>query len=102
MSSTKRRPVLVLSNSDYNVKTRDIVVAAITSNLTEKDYTVLITSNDLSIGELKVDSHIRVDKIYTLSQDIVAKVFGRVKNHIVEQVKEKINILLDEKESTEF
>lgn len=32
LSSSKRRPVLVISNSEY------IIVAAITSNIEEKDY----------------------------------------------------------------
>lgn len=73
LSSTKKRPVLVLSNSMYNQNTSDLVVAAITSNLQEKEYSVLITKDDLSAGSLKVDSEIRVDKIYTLSQDIIVK-----------------------------
>lgn len=34
LTSSKRRPVLVVSNDEYNKVTRDIVVAAITSNLT--------------------------------------------------------------------
>jgi len=41
LSSNKKRPVLVLSNNDYNNKTEDIIVAAITSNLAEKDYIVM-------------------------------------------------------------
>ncbi len=33
LTSSKRRPVLILSNSLYNQKTEDLVVAAVTSNL---------------------------------------------------------------------
>jgi mRNA interferase MazF len=40
LSSTKQRPVLVLSNSEYNWSQQDIVVAAITSNVTERDYLI--------------------------------------------------------------
>ncbi|WP_242843582.1 type II toxin-antitoxin system PemK/MazF family toxin [Thermincola ferriacetica] len=54
MTSNKKRPVLVLSNNNYNSKTEDIVVAAITSNLTAKDYIVMLTGNDLDEGTLKV------------------------------------------------
>jgi mRNA interferase MazF len=43
LSSQKRRPVIVISNNEYNGK-----------------------------------SGVRVDKVYTLSQSIVAKTFGRV------------------------
>ena len=71
LTSSKRRPVLVLSNDDYNSKTGDIIVAAITSNLTSKNYSILITNSDLLEGNLKMDLYIRVDKIYTLTLNIV-------------------------------
>lgn len=90
LSSNKKRPVIVLSNYDYNNKTDDIIVAAITSNLITKDYTVMSFGNDLEEGTLKVDSCIRVDKLYTLSQNIVINKFGTVKNHIIENVRKVI------------
>ncbi len=97
LSSSKRRPVIVLSNTRYNQKTSDFVVAAITSNLEEKQYTILITKDDLAEGELKVSSQIRADKLYTLSQDIIVKRFGCVKEQFIEDVKEQIYKLFDEK-----
>lgn len=94
LSSNKKRPVLVLSNDDYNSKTDDIIVAAITSNVLTKNYSIFITSNDLLEGTLKVDSCIRVDKIYTLSQNIVIKKFGKVNEDIMSEVKNEIKRLL--------
>ncbi|SNX53687.1 type II toxin-antitoxin system PemK/MazF family toxin [Thermoanaerobacterium sp. RBIITD] len=94
LTSNKKRPVLVLSNDDYNIKTEDIVVAAITSNVAVKDYIFMLTSDDLDEGVLKVDSCIRVDKIYTLSQSIVISRFGAVKKHIINAVKEKLYELI--------
>ena len=94
LASNKKRPVLVLSNNDYNSKTEDIIVAAITSNLTEKDYTVMLSSKDLKEGSLKVDSSIRVDKIYTLSQSIIINKFGAAKEYIVDSVKKAIYDLI--------
>ncbi|MDI3535327.1 MAG: mRNA interferase MazF [Thermosediminibacterales bacterium] len=93
LTSKKKRPVLVLSNSKYNKNTNDIIVAAITSNLTEKPYNVLISTNDLESGKLKVESCIRVDKLYTLSQNIVIKKFGCVKKHILKDVRNKLKVL---------
>ena len=46
-------------------------------------------------GTLKVDSCIRADKIYTLSQSIVVKHFGKVKSKIVEKTKNKILEVMD-------
>lgn len=96
LTSTKKRPVLVISNDRYNRKTNDILVAAITSNVTEKDYTVLISKLDLDVGDLKVDSCIRVDKIYSLSQGIVINTFGKAKSHIMNSVKEKLYQLISD------
>ena len=94
LSAKKKRPVLVLSNDSYNSKTEDIIVAAITSNITTKDYIVTLQSQDLDEGTLKVDSCIRVDKIYTLSQAIVISKFGRVGKYIMDDVKKRLDELL--------
>src|SRR5258708_7392138 len=78
LSATKRRPVLILSCNDHNLKSTDIVVAAITSNLSAGIHGVLIDSADLERGSLPVQSLIRADKVYTLSQSIIIKTFGMV------------------------
>ena len=79
LTTGKKRPVLILSDNYYNDATEDIIVAAITSNLTEKDFSVKITKSDLSEGDLLRESCIRADKLYTLSQSMVIKKFGKVK-----------------------
>lgn len=69
--------------------TEDIVVAAITSQLKDLDYSMVIDSKDLDEGELKVTSAIRADKIYTLSKNIVTKRFGNVHSEVLESVRKK-------------
>jgi len=90
LSSQKRRPVLVLSKDDYNNTADDLIVAAITSHIDTKPYIVLLSNDDMVDGILKVNSCIRTDKIYTLSQSIVVKYFGKVNAEIVEKTKNKI------------
>jgi mRNA interferase MazF len=94
LTTHKQRPVLVLSNTQYNEKTEDIVVAAVTSNLSNKDYGVVLTNEVLESGNLKGQSLIRVDKIYTLSQKIVIKRFGSTKSEILDQVRQSLNKLI--------
>jgi len=94
LSSQKKRPVLVLSNHEYNVITDDLVVAAITSLIDTKPYTVRFSDSDMLEGDMAVDSCIRADKIYTLSQTLIIKKFGRVSTEIMSNVKVKINDLL--------
>jgi len=94
LTSSKKRPVLVLSNNDYNIKTEDIIVAAVTSNITSKDYNILISNKDMQEGNLHVSYCVRVDKIYTLSQSIVIKKFGTVKPEVINNIKEKLSRLI--------
>lgn len=96
LKSNKKRPVLVLSNAKYNSTTEDIVVAAITSNLEEKEYAITITNNDLWEGEIKVTSNIRADKIYTLSKNTVIKKIGSVNVNVIEKVINLIEKLMKE------
>jgi mRNA interferase MazF len=66
LSSQKRRPVVIISNNDYNRKTQDVIVVAMTSNPEEIGYSFTVTTSDLEKGALKRPSRIRADKIYTL------------------------------------
>ena len=94
LKSKKRRPVIVISNNVYNQKTEDIVVVAVTSNIEKKDYTLLITQNDMEEGSLPKDSMIRVDKIYSLSQLIVVKRLGKIKQVTFERIVALLNRLI--------
>jgi len=94
LKTHKKRPVLVLSNSGYNRNNQDVLVAAITSNLEQKEYTITITSADLDEGDLKYKSVIRADKIYSLSQAIVLKKFGAVKKEVMQLTNSEVNRLI--------
>lgn len=74
--------------------TEDIVVA-ITSQLKDLDYSVVIESKDLNEGELKIRSAVRADKVYTLSKSIVRKKFGQVNSEVLKGVRIKINELIN-------
>jgi mRNA interferase MazF len=84
LSSVKKRPVLVLSNSIHNVSGRDIIVIAITSNLIQKD--IEISNDSLTYGFLPKKSVIKVDKVYTLEAGIVIKKIGKINNDVLLKV----------------
>lgn len=93
LSSQKRRPVVVISNDAYNRKTDDILVVAMTSNPETTDYSFTITSSDLEQGALNRPGQVRVDKIYTLSQAIVVKTFGRVNAATLDRIRRTLQDL---------
>jgi len=96
LSSQKRRPVIVLSNREYNDLADDLIVAAVTSVIDQKPNTILLSNYDMIDGVLKVESCIRADKIYTLSQILVIKRFGKVRSEIISKVKERLLALLED------
>jgi mRNA interferase MazF len=93
LSAQKRRPVIVISNDTYNRKTTDIVVVAMTSNPTQTDFGFTINSSDLDSGTLNHPGQVRVDKIYTLSQAIVVKTFGRVNDDTLQRIRDMLQDL---------
>ena len=78
LSSSKRRPAIVVSCDAYNGATDDMIVVTMTSNPAPAPYSFTITSSDLALGRLNRPGTVRVDKIYTLSQTLMVARFGRV------------------------
>jgi mRNA interferase MazF len=94
LSVHKQRPVIVISNDAYNHRTTDIVVVAMTSNPAQVDYSFVITSSDLLKGQLNHPGTIRVDKLYTLSQSIVTRTFGRVTPAVLDRIRDLLTELV--------
>ena len=93
LTSTRRRPVIVISNDEYNRTTADVVVVAMTSNPAATKYSFSVTSSDLESGKLNHPGRVRVDKIYTLSQSIIVKSFGRVNDSIMDRIRQTLTEL---------
>lgn len=90
LSSTRRRPVIVLSNDAYNRTTTDMVVVGMTSNLAAHPHSFILTSADLVSGTLNHPGRVRVDKIYTLSQGIAVKTFGKVNDATLIRIRQML------------
>jgi mRNA-degrading endonuclease toxin of MazEF toxin-antitoxin module len=65
-----------------------------TSNPKGTAYSFSITSSDLVKGNLNRPGKVRVDKIYTLSQSMVAKTFGRVDAATLDRVRRMLEDLV--------
>jgi mRNA interferase MazF len=92
-SSTRRRPVIVLSNDAHNQTSPDMVVVSMTSNLNPTAYGFTITSADLDSGALNHPGKVRVDKIYTVAQGIIVKTFGRVNGQTLDRIRQLLQDL---------
>jgi mRNA interferase MazF len=93
LSSTKRRPVIVISNDQYQAMTRDMLVVAMTSNLAATPFNFLLSQTDLMAGSLKHANRVRVDKIYSIAQSIAVKQFGHVNDAVLVQIRQLLGDL---------
>ena len=93
LSSSKKRPVLIISSDKYNTESQDMIVVAITSN--PKQTGISINNTDMIRGQLPKPSIIRSDKIYTLNQGIVVKSIGSISKTVQDSVKSEICTLIE-------
>lgn len=94
MSQTKLRPVLILSNRTYNRSSQDFVCCGITSNLSNKDHSVLLDLKDMKEGTIPKKSRIKFNKIFTLEKTLIIKKVGSVDSKILKSVKSSLFLLL--------
>ncbi len=89
LEESKVRPAIVVSNNDYNRRNRDIVLCAITSNLDDDPYSIVIDSKNLSEGKIPIKSRIRADKIMQVEKTLILKPFAKLDD-------KTFDILIDE------
>jgi len=90
----KVRPAIIISNNNFNKKSEDCIMLPLTSVIKEVSYSVLITQKDLESGNLLKPSRIRIDKIFTIRQDLIRMKIGIINNKSFEKIKSEIfNIL---------
>ena len=94
LSSSKQRPVLILSSDAHCQSSPDMLVAAITSNLAARNIGIIIDSSDMEVGALPRQSLVRADKLYTLSQGNIVKPYGKLNRAAFKAVLAALDIVL--------
>jgi mRNA interferase MazF len=95
LRSSKVRPAIVLSNDQYNRKSKDFVAVPLTTNLKVKDYALLITNKELDKGKLIADSKVKIDRIFSVEQRLVRMTIGKVKKEVHYRIKNTLSDLID-------
>jgi len=94
-SGKKVRPVIVLSNNDFNTNSEDIIVVGITSNIIKDKYSLNFSNNDLDEGKLVTKCLIKVESILKIDQDLAIKKIGKIKEQNLQLIKNKLLELLN-------
>lgn len=91
---SKVRPVLIVSNNDYNTKTEDYLIVGISSSSKDNDYSISISNADLTIGELKIESKIKCDHLLLIEKEMIRTKIATVSDKIFSELKGKIITLI--------
>jgi len=86
LTASKKRPALVVAE----LKGDDIIICLITSQNAKDDYAVSLASNDLANGQLKQNSNIRPNRLFTIDAKIILYRIGTLRKEKTEKVAEKI------------
>jgi len=86
-SGIKVRPVVVISNNEFNEKSEDVVVIGITSNISKDKYSLTLTNKDLETGRLITNCCIKVENILKLDKELIIKKIGKIKSGKFDQIK---------------
>ena len=91
VSETKFRPALVISNTEYNEDSIDVVVLRVTSKGRERKWEAKILKADLAEGTLDIEpSYVKVDSLYTVEKRIIRKIVSRLKEEKVNEIKRQL------------
>ena len=95
LTTTKKRPVLIISNNYYNEHFEDVVVCVITSNRYQDTFSVNLSNDDLELGILPEKSLIKTHKLFTVNKSKIIKKFSVIKEELFKKVENQICNLLN-------
>ncbi|MFQ5497575.1 MAG: type II toxin-antitoxin system PemK/MazF family toxin [Nitrosopumilus sp.] len=87
ISKSKLRPVLIISHTSYNKTSSDFICCGITSNLNNKNNSVLLSNVDMKDGTIQKKSRIKFANVFTLQKDLAIKRIGQINS-------KKLNIVI--------
>ena len=94
-SGRKVRPVIVLSNDEFNEHSQDIIAIGITSNISKDKYTLDLDNKDLKEGKLMTKCVIKVENILRLDKNLIIKKIGKIKEEKLDKVIKILNEIIE-------
>ncbi len=86
-SGTKVRPVLVVSNNEFNKKSQDVIVCGVTSQDINE---IEVQKKDLEEGILFKKSNIKAESILKVKKDLLIKKIAKVNKRTHKRVIKRI------------
>lgn len=93
LSSSKRRPALVVSPDAFNSRGADLILVAITSQPTAGSGVVPLARVDFAEGVLPKPSVVRVAKLFTIHSTLILKRISVVRRERLEDILRELRAL---------
>lgn len=95
LTSTKVRPGIVISSTQFNVRD-DVIVMMVTTTPSRFTHDVHVTSSDPEFPAtgLKKDSTFRAGKIYTLSKRLIKRRLGKAGPNLRTRLKAAVDFVI--------
>jgi mRNA interferase MazF len=93
-SGKKVRPVIVISNNDFNKFSEDILVMGVTSNILKEDYTINLTNSNLDEGKLFTKCSIKIENLLKLDKELVIKKIGKINQTTLKNIIDKLLLII--------
>src|SRR3989344_5167019 len=85
-SGRKVRPVIVISNEQFNKNSEDLLVMGVTSHMFKDVYTTSLNNDDLDEGKLLTKCCVKVENILKIDKDLIIKKIGKIKKNKLKKV----------------
>ncbi|MBU2616398.1 MAG: type II toxin-antitoxin system PemK/MazF family toxin [Nanoarchaeota archaeon] len=74
----KVRPVVIISNNNFNEFSEDVLVVGVTSNISKDKYALRLANKDLVEGKLLTECCIKCENILRVDKGIFFKKIGKI------------------------
>ena len=86
LTSSKRRPALIISPDSFNVAGEDLVMAAITSQIMNDPDAIQLSGGDFAEGRLPKKSTVKTTKLFTMHTSLIVKKVCVLKREKMDEV----------------
>lgn len=93
-SGRKVRPVIVISNNEFNDYSDDVIVIGVTSNISKNKYTISLTNLDMEEGKLFTNCCIKIENLLRLDKELIIKKIGKIKKEVLKNIINKLNTII--------
>lgn len=93
-SGKKVRPVIIISNNEFNKFSEDVIVVGVTSNISKDKYTINLTDKDMEEGKLFTSCCIKVENILKLDKELIIKKIGKISMDTLKKIISKLNEII--------